>query len=44
MKGLILASMDRKEEAMEYVKKGVRADMTSYICMPMRLHSLLTSS
>lgn len=32
MKGLLLASMDRREEGLELAKKGVRLDLTSFIC------------
>ena len=32
MKGLILSNMDRKEEAHELVKLGVRNDMKSHVC------------
>lgn len=31
MKGLFLASQDRKEEGYEFIKKGVRQDMGSHI-------------
>ncbi|KAG8885365.1 hypothetical protein FRB97_001440 [Tulasnella sp. 331] len=32
MKGLVLTNMDRKEEGIDLVKKGVRLDITSHIC------------
>lgn len=32
MKGLILNCMGKKEEAYEYVKKGLRNDLTSHVC------------
>ncbi|KAN0060410.1 hypothetical protein ACQY0O_007740 [Thecaphora frezii] len=32
MKGLLLASLNRREEGMELAKKGVRFDLTSFIC------------
>ena len=32
MRGLILTNMNRKEEGLECVKKGVRMDLTSHIC------------
>lgn len=32
MKGLILNCMGRKEEAYEYVRKGLRNDLTSHVC------------
>jgi tetratricopeptide (TPR) repeat protein len=32
MKGLVLTHMNRREEGIELVKKGVRLDLTSHIC------------
>lgn len=32
MKGLVLTHMDRREEGLELVKKGIRLDLTSHIC------------
>lgn len=32
MKGLILSCMGKHEEAMECVKKGLTADLKSYVC------------
>ncbi|PCH44761.1 N-terminal acetyltransferase A auxiliary subunit [Wolfiporia cocos MD-104 SS10] len=32
MKGLILTHMGRREEGLEFVKKGIRLDLTSHIC------------
>lgn len=32
MKGLVLTNMDKKEEGIELVKKGVKLDITSHIC------------
>lgn len=32
MKGLILNCMSRKEEAYEYVRRGLRNDLTSHVC------------
>jgi N-alpha-acetyltransferase 15/16, NatA auxiliary subunit len=32
MKGLILTHMDKRDEGIELVKKGVRLDLTSHIC------------
>ena len=32
MKGLILTHLDRREEGLEFVKKGIRLDLTSHIC------------
>lgn len=32
MKGLFLNNLDKKEEGYEYVKKGLRYDLTSHIC------------
>ena len=32
MKGLLLASLNRREEGIELAKKGVRFDLTSFIC------------
>jgi tetratricopeptide (TPR) repeat protein len=32
MRGLILTNLNRKEEGLECVKKGVRMDLTSHIC------------
>lgn len=32
MKGLLLNSVDKKEEAYEYVKKGLKKDLKSHIC------------
>ena len=32
MKGLILNCMGRKDEAYEYVRKGLRNDLTSHVC------------
>ncbi|OZJ02648.1 hypothetical protein BZG36_04404, partial [Bifiguratus adelaidae] len=32
MKGLFLNNLDKKEEAYEHVKKGLRYDLTSHIC------------
>lgn len=32
MKGLVLTNMNRKEEGLELVRKGVRLDLTSHIC------------
>ena len=32
MKGLVLTNMDKKEEGVDLVKKGVRLDITSHIC------------
>lgn len=32
MRGLILNSMGKKDEAHEYVKKGLRNDLTSHVC------------
>ena len=31
MKGLLLTHMDRREEGLELVKKGIRLDLTSHI-------------
>ena len=33
MKGLILNCMGRKEEAYEHVKKGLRNDLKSHVCI-----------
>lgn len=33
MKGLILNCLGRKEEAFEFVKKGLRNDLTSHVCI-----------
>lgn len=32
MKGLFLNNMDKKEEAYEHVKRGLKFDLTSHIC------------
>lgn len=32
MKGLIFTGMNRKEEGLELIRKGVRLDLTSHIC------------
>jgi len=32
MKGLFLNHMDRKEEAHDFVRKGIRYDLNSHIC------------
>ena len=32
MKGLFLSHLDRKEEAHDFVKKGLRQDLKSHIC------------
>jgi tetratricopeptide (TPR) repeat protein len=32
MKGLVLSNLNRKEEGLELVKKGVRLDISSHIC------------
>ena len=45
MKGLILNCLGRKEEAFEFVKKGLRNDLTSHVCilclMVMLFHALI---
>ena len=33
MKGLILNCMGRKEEAYEFVRKGLKNDLKSHVCM-----------
>ena len=32
MRGLVLNCLERKEEAYDYVKKGLKADMRSHVC------------
>jgi predicted transcriptional regulator len=32
MKGLFLNNLEKKEEGYEFVKKGLRFDLTSHIC------------
>ncbi|KAJ1550622.1 N-alpha-acetyltransferase 16, NatA auxiliary subunit, partial [Nowakowskiella sp. JEL0078] len=32
MKGLFLSNLDKKEEAYEFIKKGLKNDLTSHIC------------
>ncbi|KAI8925743.1 NMDA receptor-regulated protein 1-domain-containing protein [Entophlyctis helioformis] len=32
MKGLFYSTLDRKEEALEFIKKGIMSNMTSHIC------------
>jgi hypothetical protein len=32
MKGLFCSHLDRKDEAHEFIKKGIRQDITSHIC------------
>lgn len=32
MKGLILNCIDKKEEAYDYVKRGLKADLRSHVC------------
>ena len=39
MKGLILNCLGRKEEAYEHVKKGLKNDIKSHVCI---LHTVLT--
>ena len=45
MKGLILNCLGRKEEAFEFVKKGLRNDLNSHVCilclMVMLFHALM---
>lgn len=39
MKGLILNCLGRKEEAFEFVKKGLRNDLTSHVCILLVPHN-----
>lgn len=32
MKGLILCYQEKKEEAYDFVRRGLRADLKSYVC------------
>ena len=36
MKGLILNCMGRKEEAYEFVRKGLKNDLKSHVCIHLR--------
>lgn len=33
MKGLILSCLERKHDAYDYVRKGIKANITSHVCM-----------
>ena len=35
MKGLILNCMGRKEEAYDHVRRGLKNDIKSHVCIPM---------
>ena len=38
MKGLILNCMGRKDEAYDCVKKGLRNDLKSHVCIQPKIH------
>lgn len=41
MKGLLCSNLERKEEAYEFIKLGLRNDLTSHICKLRTLFNLL---